>query len=208
MGNAFGEIRDIDVLMKLFDQYLVSDSNSRSDVMCSLTAQRSARLVVTREVLTSARYEHMITELHQLSHHPHVGSWARMNPRQIFTPALWNTSCTLLYVVGEPTHRRRDVDLHQVRIATKKGRYVFEVASQCMPGELQHVAKSLKGMQEVLGQMNDRAVALKFLESLDLEEENSRDLQQDLRREVNELNPRWIAYFDEARQGFLDVFAL
>ena len=208
MGNVLGELRDLDVLMELFDQHLERNSDTYHQVMRRLITLRSARLDVAREVLVSSRYAHMITDLHHLSHHPHMASRARMNPGEAFTPVLWNASCIFLNVVGEPTHRRRGVDLHHVRIATKKCRYIFEVASRCLPGDLANVARSLEGIQEVLGQMNDRAVALTFLESLDLAEGNARELQRAFRSEVNALNPEWIAYFAKARRGFLDVFEL
>ena len=207
MGNVLGGLRDLDVLMELFDQHLERDSDTHHQIMRRLIKLRSARIVVARKALASSRCAHMITELHHLSHHPHMAGRARINPGQILIPALWNASCTFLYVVGEQTHRRGDVDLHHVRIAAKKCRYVFEVASRCLPGDLVNVARSLEGIQEVLGQMNDRAVALTFLESLDLEEGNASALQRAFRSEINALNPEWITYFDEARRGFLDTFA-
>jgi CHAD domain-containing protein len=143
--------------------------------------------------------------MERLAHKPHLGAKGDRRADEVLLPSLWEASCTYLDIIGDPYAHRDDDDLHRVRIASKKCRYNFEVATLYLGDRADAVATSLAEIQDILGQAHDRAVAVAFLDTLHDGEEDI-DVRRQLRAEITLMRPAWIAHYDAARQGMLEVF--
>jgi len=206
LGATLGQLRDLEVLRQLFEDHTCEGTDLRDAIMAALERRCEKRRRDVIEVLESERYARLVRRLVKLSRHPGLGATGDVAARELFTPPLWDAACRYLDDIGDPYERRSDEALHYVRIASKKCRYSFEVAAMFLGAPAHAVAEHLEEIQEVLGRVHDRAVAVSFLDTLELPEEVDLDLRRTLRAEIGELRPQWIAHFDAARQGIVDVF--
>ena len=207
MGERLGRLRDLDVLDDLFAGHLDEGAPPRETVMSELERRRARRRREVMTMLDSRRYGQIVERLSRLSDHPHLGPVGKAPVAQMFLPALWQASCTYLDAVGDPYLRRSDVALHRVRIASKKCRYNFEVATLFLGDGVPEVAQALEAIQDVLGEVHDRSVAVSFLDTLGLDEQVDLALRRALREEIAQLRPAWVMHFLDARQAILGVFA-
>jgi CHAD domain-containing protein len=206
LGATLGHMRDLEVLTELFDAQTTDEPTVRGAVMSALQRRSERRRDDVRVVLDSPRYAALAEGLDHLARRPHLGATGKMAAGKLFLPPLWATACRYLDVVGDPRDRRDDEDLHHIRIASKKCRYSFEVATLFVGEPARVVAESLEAVQGILGDVHDREVAVAFLDTLKLPEETDLDLRRALRAQVIVLRPQWAAHFDAARHGFAEVF--
>jgi CHAD domain-containing protein len=207
LGSTLGEVRDLEVLRVLFEAHLDADTQLRTAVMTALEGRRERRQRDVVRALNSARYARMVKSLARLAKHPHLGAPGNTPAVELFMAPLWDAACRYFDAIGDPYERRNDEALHQVRIASKKCRYNFEVASLFLGDPASAVAESLEEIQDVLGQVHDRAVAVMFLDTLGFSEEVDLSVRRALRGEIGVLRPQWTAHFELARRGILEVFS-
>jgi CHAD domain-containing protein len=207
MGAVLGRLRDLDVLADLFIEHLEEGTALRDTVMDTLDGRRAQSRRDVVELLESKRYARIVHRVGKLSRDPQLGNVGRTLASELFMPVVWEASCTYFDAIGDPHVRRSDEALHRVRIASKKCRYNFEIAALFLGDDARAVAEALEAIQDVLGQVHDRVVAISFLETLGLEEEVDLDLRRALRGEIGELRPQWMAHFVDARHRILEVFA-
>ncbi|NNN08851.1 MAG: CHAD domain-containing protein [Acidimicrobiaceae bacterium] len=207
MGAVLGELRDLDVLSELLSGHLVLGTTLHDTVMAALDERRRRRHRDVLEMLESKRYARIVQRLGQLSRHPGLGDMAKIPAAELFVPVLWGASCTYFERIGDPSQRRSDDGLHQVRIATKKCRYNFEIAALFLGENAHEVAQKLEVIQDILGKVHDRVVAISFLDTLGPREEVDVDVRWALRGEIRELRPRWVDHYLDARHKILEVFA-
>jgi len=208
LGLTLGELRDLEVLRGLFEAHLDPDTELRSAVMVALDGRREKRQRDVVVALNSARYARMIKRLGRLAKHPHLGEIADTPAAELFMAPLWDAACGYFGAIGDPYERRSDEALHRVRIASKKCRYNFEVASLFLGDPASVVAASLEEIQDVLGQVHDRVVAVMFLDTLKFPEEVDLEVRRAMRAEIGVLRPQWIVHFEAARRGILEVFSV
>lgn len=206
MGAVLGSLRDLDVLAGLFDDHLNPGTRLHEEVTVALGRRREKRRRDVSTLLDSARYEGIVERLERLSKHPGLGRVGRARASDVFWPPLWEASCTYLAAIGDPYEHRNDEALHRVRIASKRCRYNFEIATLFVGDEARVVASSLEAVQDVLGRVQDRSVAVRFLDSLRLDGEVDLEVRRALRAEIGELRLQWVARFDDARRGIIDLF--
>jgi CHAD domain-containing protein len=207
LGSTLGELRDLEVLRSLFQAHLDPDTELYSAVMVALDGRHEKRQRAVAAALNSPRYARMIKQLGRLVKHPHLGEIGDARAAEVFMAPLWDAACGYLDAIGDPYERRNDEALHRVRIASKKCRYNFEVASLFLGEPASVVAASLEEIQDVLGQVHDRAVAVMFLDTLKFPEEVDLEVRRAMRAEIGVLRPQWVAHFEAAHRGILDVFS-
>jgi len=206
VGSALGRLRDLDVLRDLFEHHVARGTELDQRIASTIARRRLKRRHEVIAVLESERYGRIVRLLGRLSNHPRLGDVGHTLASDLFLPPLWEAACTYLDAVGDPYERRSDDALHRVRIASKKCRYNFEIAALFIGDEARVVANSLEAIQDILGQVHDRSVAVSFLDTLGLPEEADLEVRRALRAEIGELRPQWVALFADVRRGILDVF--
>ena len=206
MGTVLGRLRDLDVLADLFEQHLTEATSLRDTVSSTLERRREKRRRDVSALLDSKRYSRIVKRLGRLSDHPKLGEVGRTLAPELFLSPLWEAACTYLDAIGDPFERRSDEALHRVRIASKKCRYNFEIATLFLGDEARVVATSLEAIQGILGKVQDRSMAVTFLDTLGLEEEVDLDVRRALRAEIVVLRPQWVAHYHDVRRGILEVF--
>lgn len=206
LGSTLGQLRDLEVMRQLFEDHTCEGTEIRDAIMTALERRREKRRRDVIEVLDSERYGRLVRRLVKLARHPGLGATGDVAASELFTPPLWDAACRYLDDIGDPYERRSDEALHHVRIASKKCRYNFEVAEMFLGAPARVVAEHLEEIQDILGRVHDRAVAVSFLDTLELPEDVDLDLRRTLRAEIGELRPQWIAHFEATRRGIIDVF--
>jgi CHAD domain-containing protein len=205
MGTTLGALRDLDVLTELFVDHLKAETVLHDAVMHELERRTRKRRHEVAALLDTSRYAKTVQLMGRLADKPHLGATGDRRADEVLLPSLWEASCTYLDAIGDPYAHRDDDDLHHVRIASKKCRYNFEVATLYLGDRAHAVATSLAQIQDILGQAHDRAVAVAFLDTLRGGGEDI-DVRRQLRAEITQMRPAWIAHYDTARQGMLAVF--
>ncbi len=207
MGAVLGGLRDLDVLDELLSTHLHPGTPLHESAMTTLARRRARRRRDVVEMLDSPRYARIVKRIGKLSRHPELGAVAHVAAAELFMPVLWEASCTYFDFIGDPFVRRSDEALHRVRIATKKCRYNFEIAGIYLGDEAHAVAQTLETIQDVLGQVHDRVVAISFLDSLGMGDEADLEVRRALRDEIGELRSQWAQHYVDARHQILEVFA-
>jgi len=206
VGAALGPLRDLDVLAEIFAQHLDAGTQLDAALRLALGRQRVRRERVALAMLDAPLYAKVVRRVGALSETPGLGRRGDASARDLFAATLWEAACAYLDAVREPAARRSDEELHRVRIASKKCRYSFEVATVFLGDQAHRVAQPLAEIQGILGDVHDRAVAVSFLDTLRLPEELDLELRRTLRNEIAELRPSWARHYDEARQAMLALF--
>jgi len=206
MGAVLGRLRDLDVLSELFARHVTAGTVLHETITDTLAHRRLRRRRDVIAMLDTSRYARIVKRLRRLRDDPSLGDVGETLASELFLPPLWDAACRYLEVVGDPYERRSDEALHRVRIASKKCRYNFEIAAMFAGEEAQAVATSLEAIQDILGKVQDRSLAVAFLDTLGLEEEADLDVRRAFRVEIGELRPQWVAHFLDVRRGILEVF--
>jgi len=174
LGQASGETRDLDVHLLHFD-----------DLQASLPAPLRPPLEPLREILqTRQRQAHraLVALLDGARYRQLLDHWAAfLAALPTPDPHPRNAARPILVVAHERTWRayRRvvkegralgpdapDEDFHELRKSCKKLRYLLEFFQSLFPGEIKHLIKHLKDLQENLGAHQDQVVQTAFLGEL------------------------------------------
>ena len=205
VGKTLGEWRDLHVveghLMRVGDDLPELHSRARAEGERRLA--RAQRNAIT--MFDSPRYERVIRRLAKLSKDSGLAVVGERDALPILSPLLWRAACRYLDEVGDPTLRRGDEELHRVRIATKRCRYNFELAGLYWGEPPRAVAEELAKVQEVLGDVQDRVVAIAFVDSLELGDVDE-PVRRRLREEIAEIRPEWREHYRRARELMTEVF--
>lgn len=124
--------------------------------------QREAERV--RELLSSERYDALLTRLDRLSAAPPFTERAA-EPTGTVVPRLLRKEWRRLEarVVAIESGPRRDVTTHDARKAAKRMRYALEAAEPVWPKEATRLRKAVKRLTTVLGERQDTVVARQHL---------------------------------------------
>ena len=208
VGATLGGLRDLDVLGELFDSHLARATPLHDAVDVALTHRRAEHQRRVARLLDSSRYARVRRRLARLSQDPGLGALGRTSAAVVFTPVLWGATCAYLEAIGDPAGWRSDEDLHLVRIGSKKCRYNYEIGAQFLGPAAREVARHLEGIQDVLGQLHDRMVAMAFLDELGSSDRaGERGVRMAMGAEMRRLRPQWVPHFVDARRAMFAVFA-
>ncbi|MHB1087766.1 MAG: CHAD domain-containing protein [Acidimicrobiales bacterium] len=164
-GGVLGRQRDADVLGEVLD-----DINAQLET--PLPTSVSKRLATLRRkgandvktLLNSSRYRQLIARLSDAVVHPPLRPIARKPAIQLIGPKLDETLRELFDVTDGFGATPSLLELHQIRILSKRGRYCVETASAILGDTARRLARELESVQTVLGELHDYAVAIAFLE--------------------------------------------
>lgn len=180
-GGVLGRQRDADVLGEVLD-----DINAQLETpLPSSVSQRLATLLTkgNRDVeglLDSSRYRQLIARLSDAVVHPPLRPIARKSALQLIGPKLDDTLRELFDAADGFGATPSILELHQIRILSKRGRYCAETASAVLGDTARRLARELESVQTVLGELHDYAVAIAFLEK-SIETPHSSDRTDDER---------------------------
>jgi CHAD domain-containing protein len=168
LGGLLGRVRDLDVLGERLaeDGREVGESLSRPVLQrCAMDRQEAfADLVIA---MGRKRYRRLLAGLEALASDPPVRrTYADQPAARVLLPEVRRRWLELDGAISSLPAAARDKELHRIRIVSKRARYSAEVAAEFGPGELGRLAKRLAKVQKVLGELNDAARAVVWLECL------------------------------------------
>jgi len=163
IGRLTGPPRDLDVLL-LALRGPIEDVDAR-DLRALTTVLEDARgqeQVRLDEALASARYRRLLSEWQTFLNRPSDASGTANGVRplaDVISERAWRLSRRIARGADAVDGRSTADELHAVRIAAKKLRYLVDIT----PGfyeaaDLEHILVALKKLQRVLGEFNDAEV--------------------------------------------------
>lgn len=168
LGRALGTVRDADVLLERFRERaadLPENLRPGADrVLAALELERGTARALLADTLASDRYTALLDRLVAAANAPALVAAAKALAAEV-VPAL----------VRRPWHKLEkrvkrlaaspsDPQLHEIRIRTKHVRYAAEAAAPVVGKQARGLARAAARLQGVLGDLNDSAVAVAWLE--------------------------------------------
>lgn len=171
-ARRLGAVRDLDVFRGYVAAYVENELGGDPEPLLPMMAVLDARYNRARKRLekwlNSDKYQSFFKHFSamltsgdtQLSDDLHVYEVNQMVPRLIYAD--------LEFVrLHKPFLSHADADqLHAIRLDFKRLRYALESFSEVLGPELSVVIKSIKGLQDHMGEMNDMYVAVEILKEL------------------------------------------
>ena len=164
LGGILGRQRDLDVLYDLLQS--LSDELPLSldrSVLKRIDQRRQREKIRVRAMLKSKRYRRLISSLCDAVLDPPLRKNASRRASVVFGPELEDTLKTLFKAADKFGPAPTNLQLHQVRIMAKHGRYSAEVAGAYLGKDAANVASSLEEVQEILGHLHDQVGAVAYL---------------------------------------------
>ncbi|MCH0542730.1 CYTH and CHAD domain-containing protein [Streptomyces sp. MUM 203J] len=133
-------------------------------------ARRSGSRGRTLKVLDSARYLALLDRLEALLADPPLRGAAAKDPGGVLAEAVLKDHARVAsrveHALSLEPGRERDLALHDARKAAKRARYAAELARPALGRPAKRLARSLKRVQDVLGDHQDGVVAREALKDL------------------------------------------
>jgi CHAD domain-containing protein len=198
LARLLGDVRDADVLLERLVRSagrLTEDERVGADaVLAALEDVREAAHARLLDAIGTARYVNLLSALVAAANEPSLRPEAT-GPATEIVPALvrrpWHRLAK--YVAGLDDAPPDD-RLHEVRIRAKRVRYATEAIAPVVGKQARSFARAAAALQEVLGDLNDAALAAGWLE------ERSRDAaDRDVRRAADALAATERAAAEDAR---------
>ena len=172
-------------------------------VLATLQTSRDSALTALVDELRSDRYAHLLDRLVGAANAPVLGHDAD-EPADGAVPALvrrpWHRLAKRAKALGSAPS---DVQLHEVRIRTKRVRYAAEAAAPVVGKPARAFSHAAARLQDVLGDLNDAVVAGAWLEAWAAESNDAAGsaaadtLAAAERSAADELRERWGAAWEE-----------
>ena len=194
VGAVLGELRNLDVLKRLFNPFFASDPQF-GPVRTRLEADLEVARRRARRMLDSKQYRLMIERLASWVVAPPLRPRARRDALVLFAPQLWTVTESLFAKVDRFGPQPTLEQLHEIRKLAKRGRYNYEVGSWYLGAPASDVASSFEEVQRTLGELHDLTVAVTYLES----SSDTQGMCSTLRHEITPLLAQWRAPLERAR---------
>jgi CHAD domain-containing protein len=164
VGGVLGRERDLDVLFELLSSLNDEPSHALdSSVLAEIDEQRTTESHRVRSMIKSKRYRRFVRELSAAVIDPPLRRSASRPASEILHPGLDRTLSSLFRAVDYYGPSPTNLELHAMRILTKRGRYCAEVASTYLGERATNVATVLAKAQGVLGEIHDQVGAISYL---------------------------------------------
>lgn len=164
-GGVLGRQRDADVLGEVLDDVnALLESSLPLSVLKRLNGMQAKGNRAVDALLDSTRYRQLVVRLSDAVVHPPLRAAAQRPAMELIGPSLTDTLSELFNAADEFGNAPSNLQLHQIRILSKRGRYCAETASALMGETARRLARELESVQTVLGELHDYAVAIDFLE--------------------------------------------
>jgi CHAD domain-containing protein len=164
LGNAFGELRDLDVLC----DFLAADARALDEeardatgfVLEALEPERAAARRRALEALGSPRYLALLEELERAADGP------RIRQSEVDVVALAAREFGRLRKEVRRSAGGSDAELHALRIHAKRARYAVELAGPLLGRRGERFLDAARRFQDVVGEHQDAVVAAARLRAL------------------------------------------
>lgn len=204
LARKLGKVRDLDVLIELLEKHskCLEKKPSTTLTISYLVSQWQSERLKHRdklfkylEKLAHKEFERkFLTFFDSITQNKYKETKKTKNEKKIFLDTLKN------FYLHAPKGNFSSESLHQLRIAAKKLRYSLEFYEICFNQLLTNYLKTLKEIQELLGDLHDCDVMIellkKYLKKITI------PLQQELYLGLTELSN----YFSERRTNLLNQF--
>ncbi len=163
-GKVLGRERDLDVLFELLSSLNEEPTHALDgSVLAEIDQRRSLEIRHVRAMIGSKRYRAMVRSLSEAVIDPPLRECASEPASEVLHPGLDRTLSSLYRAVDYYGPSPTNLELHEIRILTKRARYCCEVASTYLGEPATNVAVVLASVQGVLGQIHDEVVAIDYL---------------------------------------------
>lgn len=204
LARKLGKVRDLDVLIELLEKHskYLEEKPSTTLTISYLVSQWQSERLKDRgklfkylEKLANKEFERkFLAFFDSTTQNKYKETKKAKNEKKIFLDTLKN------FYRHAPKENFSSESLHQLRIAAKKLRYSLEFYEICFNHLLTNYLKTLKEIQELLGDLHDCDVMIdllrKYLKKITI------PLQQELYLGLTELSN----YFSERRANLLNQF--
>ncbi len=172
--GATGPVRDLDVLLEDLASYDTTQQDALQQILSSLQRQRTSARGTLLFVLYSDAWERFLPVYVRFLTTPGAGTRnikkARVVPQQAghVLPGLLHRCVARVSAYG-PALADADADsetLHDLRIECKRLRYALSLFAALLGPEIKDYIAALKQLQNLLGRLNDIAVAQALLARL------------------------------------------
>ena len=163
LGRLLGAVRDLDVLIERFTNDatgLGADVGETERLLAPLRSQRDEGRTRLRTVMDDQRYFFLLDRL-EAATRSLPGTRADLTVDQLARKEFKN-----LRAFEKHTARDDDLQLHKLRIHSKRARYAAELARASRGAPAARFIKSVTRLQDVLGEHHDAVVALDELRRL------------------------------------------
>jgi CHAD domain-containing protein len=166
IGRVLGRVRDMDVLTEPFARDLnragVQPEVARR-ILHAFYLRRRAGLEAVVKLLESPRFAEVVSALEQLEAVPGLA----MEPAAAQAPPLLKTAARKLKKWRRrPVESLSENDLHRIRIAVKRLRYLAEFFAPYGGADFPEAVRALVPYQDCLGEAQDARVAVDYLRGL------------------------------------------
>lgn len=171
LGTLFGGVRDLDVLAERLEADLADLPPGERDLADSVVkrcrTERQAVFGAATKAVMGPRYARLVEALDGAVAVPPVRRRAAASPAAgVLVPEVRRRWEDIEREVAAMPAGPADPALHHVRILAKRARYAAEVAAPLGPVELGKLAGRLAKVQKVLGELNDAARTVAWLEGV------------------------------------------
>ncbi len=172
LGDTLGSVRDLDVQLAQLDAWVAESSKEDAVALAPLRDVLEEQRLDARErmlvILNSARYDRLITGFAEaLRRGPLRSSKAAAQPVEVVAPELILDRYRAVRKAGRRIGARSPLTAyHRVRIRAKRLRYALEFLGDVYPEEIPPLVRRLVAVQDILGLLQDSAVATQRLRAM------------------------------------------
>lgn len=216
LGAVTTHQRDLDVMLLEFNDYLnMLPENQHIDlepVRQFVQKQRNATFADVKKYLQSAKYKRFMESWgnflsQEVPKHSSLGN-ATLPVEQVANKCIWKTYKKLMKQGRKITNESEDIELHDLRKTGKKLRYLIEFFSSLHPKkEIKQVIKTLKLLQNNLGEFQDLHVHQELISQIKNEMEQAKELTDNTAHAIEQLGKVLELKHYQCRQEFHDTFA-
>jgi CHAD domain-containing protein len=205
VGGVLGRQRDTDVLGEVLDDVNAQlEAPLPASVLKRLASLQEKGTKDVESLLNSSRYRQLVTRLSDAVVRPPLRTAARKPAMELIGPTLDETLSELFDAADRLGVMPTIIELHTIRILSKKGRYCAETASALLGDTARRLARELETVQTVLGELHDYAVAIAFLEE-DIESPHATNRTDD-ERTISVAIEQLVGLIEEMRLQWRDPF--
>ena len=168
LGGSLGRVRDLDVLLERLLQEGADLAPELDPLVTELEQRRAEARSAVLTDLASERYIALLERLVEAARDPRLSARAQI-PGQEALPPLASRAWRRLAAPGRALGPESPVeDFHRVRVLAKRARYAAEAVAPALGKargrQASRFARRAAGVQDVLGELQDSAVASEVIE--------------------------------------------
>lgn len=153
LARTLGRVRDDDVLIDLIKAF-----GSAEPLIDVIADERQAHRQALLRALDRPETATLLNRLVAAAHDPHTAPQADDPAADLLRPLVQKRWKKLRKKVDRLSDEPADVELHRVRIATKRCRYAIEAVAPAFDADTKATAAALARLQDTLGELNDARV--------------------------------------------------